>query len=479
MKFPGLKLNEIGRNRGGELKFVALLCLTTSFALSVALFTNTFLGRSDMLVRFAPLQTAIYLHANDGTRAAPWISQALALPENLKADEVARFAVANSDGSLSWGGLFRWNRWRTPTPTERELLRLVAATAIDERTFLVGDDRIIAEVFVAWGNGTTLAADQNAVRALSAARSLADFQAYANPARLPRDPEAADQHLFQGLPAFSLAVASADDRVRLTVVPLTATSNNAVWLGSSADAARVAKLGPELPTGAVIAVYGKNRDLDLQSLFFQKIDALMSLSPLADPTFATPSKAALGAIMTEFDALGIYASAADRPSFYAACSTCDLDLVAARIKAYANAAVPERRLVELPDEDTLTELVYSDQTVSWENLSDGTTTRSLSVDGNEIGLYLNEIDPKSGGVVLTNDLGLFALDRSVTRHANDSCSLKGVRTAVVKPELAEKALKVILGGSELSLNKAKSVVVAQIESGLLITCGYIGGNVDK
>ena len=480
MKFPGLKLNEIGRNRGGELRFVALLCLATSLALSVLLLTDSYFGRHDTLSRFVPAQAAIYLHANRGQQMTSWATQMLALPENIEADETARFALVNGDGSLSWGALFRWRAWQRPTPAERELLDRAEATPIDDRTFLICDDRVAAAVLDAWGNGRAISNYRDTSRALALARSLADLQAYADPEQLPRDADASGLYLFQDLKAFTLAAATSDGRVRLTVAAANAAIPVPAWLGGAADVRTISRPGPELPSGADLAVYGTERGVDFRRIMFGGIDAEASASPLADPAFAQPARSDLDSLMNEFDAAAFYGSNRGRPGFYAVCSGCEIDRVAGRISEYANAAVPERRLVELPDKDTLTELVYSDQTARWKELGTG-EVRSLSINGNEIGLYLTSRDSGSNGrVVLTNEPRLLASATNEKElESGDSCSLQGTRRAVIKPEIGEKMIKALLGDHNFTLNGAKNVVVVQNESGLLISCGYIGGNVDK
>jgi hypothetical protein len=476
---PSVESNQEGFNKAakqgdGRLSVTLLGLVMAAAAATVFQLTITYLEPHDTLSRSVPADAAVYMHINTGLLGDDGISALL--PDNIRADEVAKFAVVDEDRDLAWGTLFGWQRDRRPTDQELNLLDGEQALKLDDHTFLTGDESLLRLYGTEPKSWTSLAEDIGVVRSLGVVRGLAPVQGYLNPVIAPPNIFAGAAAPLKEVEPLVFALDRQKDGYYAVAMLTRAAAGFPSWLG----------FAPAQRTSADVKIADAPADLSLISdravfdpiaVFFGKIEkasAALGLEHREQLDTASDNLRALLASSPVY--LSIISDGSDNEASAGAeySAVAPEDIMTA-VSAYISNSLPERLSLVLPDGDAVTELrLEPDKYMPTK--ADPALNGARVLEVKSVGFKLIYRDNGRGGVVIANDGGL--LDRFSEQQAHmirgRCATLGGQKLAVNAPIIT--VLSSVFGASRFpalaDINNIKFGLFIENSDDTLVSCGY-------
>jgi hypothetical protein len=368
-----------------------IIASTAAALAAVAVFwlTGTFLAPADRLSAAAPADAVFYLHAPFGTKLPggdhlPFEALGIsALPNGVRPHDIAFFAVPTDTG-VDWGAAVGWPLFFDPTPEDDRRLKEAGWDPLTRRVYATGPAAAAARA------GAANLFTSKTAKALSAVADLLPIQGFVAPADIP-----ADVHPFQlSFVADLEPVVFGMDRNGgsdfLLLFPVSKTADIPGWLGFAVPnrTAEPQTLPPTLEN-ADIAVRSDLSVFDPLNVLVMPVERTRAVRQVPPSEEYAAATSGLRALLAGPVAISMFTDEKnDNPDFVATFPTVPASSLQEAITSYLSAALPEREIVSLPDQDISVELRVDPKKYRFVSLQDPDLPGAAAVSEPESGLRL-------------------------------------------------------------------------------------------
>jgi len=475
---PSIESNQEGFNKAvkrgdGRLSVTLLGLMMAAAAATVFQLTITYLEPHDSLSRSVPADAAVYVHINTGWLGGDGVSALL--PDNIRADEIAKFAVVNGNKGLSWGALFGWRRGHQPTDEELMLLDSGNALKLDDQTFLLGDEnvqRLYGTEPLPW---SSLAEDVGVARSLDVVRGLAPIQGYLNSVIAPPQAFAGASALLKELEPLVFALDRQEDGYYAVGMATREAAGFPSWLGFAPAPNRPADVDL-VNAPADLSLFSDQQVFDPIAVFFGKIEKARAALGLERAAQLDAAADRLRQLLNGPVSISLFSDELAKEAYIGAeYPTVAPEKLMAAVAAYISAALPERTSLLLPDGDMITEFRLDPSRYM-------PAAAATSSNGDRV-LELRSIDFKliyrnsgRGGVIIANNDALLTrfAAQSVAQPNGRCATLGGSKLIINTPIIASlsSALSISKFPVLTDVASLKFGLFIENNDGVLISCGY-------
>jgi len=460
------------RQGDGQLSVTLLALLGVLASFVVFGLTNRYLIPQDGLYGRLPADNvAVYLHLNASRLSAP--AATLLLPENVRADEIARFALMAEDRTLVWGTLFGWQAGHRPSDAEISSLAAAGAVRIDDRTHFLGDRRLEDHFAAADPRITTLAADIAVSRALNTVRGLAPLQVYFDPKLLSQTRKKETADLLNDAEPLVFAMNIDMDSVYAVAMPVLTATDFPAWLGFAPHHVPGGRAAAVLSESPILTLSGSRSVIDPLAVMFQKIETARRATGLDRTGQLIAAEADLRLLLDRPAVLSLFSDQDDRgPGFSASYPGLQPDRLVDAMTNYAGAALLQKTTLILPDEDNAVELRFDPAKFTVTDMGD---IKALEIADIGMKLYLGAAP--GGGTALASDpllLPVAGPDKAALALNGRCRSITGTKLTVNRPILASlsRMLESTVARIPLALSALDSALFIDNGHGTIVGCGY-------
>lgn len=465
--------------KGGGRKFAALLVLTAAGALALIVgaiwLTETKLTARDTLSRFAPPNAAAYVHADLAAPAAADFAAAqyqFLLPENIRADEVAKLVVYDRDaGQQHVGTLVAWRGRHAPDDAEMRLMTALDAYQLTTGVYLIGDAELAADSLAAYRSGSNLATDPRVVRGLNLMGRLFPIQAYFDPISIPAAALDETELWLKNVEPSFVGLAENRHGLLAMVAPVSLTDRQSAWLGLNPTLS--SKPTPAATPRAQVSVVAERNPLNPLTTLFTAVDDGRAELSLAEDDHLAKAKSALVEALGGNIEISLIPAGADAFDYVARFPNLSPTAIKSAMEAYINAALPETVTLQLPDSDYLKEFRYNESNFKFVSRSDETAVEYLELVPGRV-RYFVASDGNRGSVLTTNAALLVNGNNQTVNPRSHCASFTGTRLLIGTDILQRLLANHRILTSFFGLNKAiTGLELVENDNKLLISCGYI------
>jgi hypothetical protein len=465
------------RQGDGRLSVTLLGLIMAAAAAIVFQLTFTYIDPQDTLSRQVPADAAFYLHIN-----ADRMDDAAAnmlLPQNVRADEVAKFAVVNNDGGLVWGTLFAWRHGHQPTADEQRLLNDGDALRLDANTYLSTDSGSVRQLYTAERAWPSLADENSTMRSLAAVRGLMPIQGYLNPIIVPPQTLAGAASFLKELEPMVFALDKQEDGYFSVVMPTRIATAIPLLIGFGANRRDARDQGLTDALASTIRLSADRAVFDPLAVFFGKIEKARAEFGLESDEQANKAADDLRRLLaTSSVNLSTFIDDASKQAYIGAefPDIAEENMISG-VTAYLGASLPERTTLALPDGDMVTEIRLDPENYAPKKATDGSDYLLLDIPS-VAGFKLIFAENGRGGVIIANDEMMIERYRGEwvpeTRFPGRCGSLSGRKIGIRGPLINNMITLFGLSKtpSVTNITEVKFGLFIENSDDILISCGY-------